>query len=58
MVTILPQLRQVREDLVHLLDRNMVQDICRALGHTWRDRRLDPYTTLHLRSEAHTSELQ
>jgi len=48
MVTILPALRQVREDLVRILDRSTVEQICHELGHRWRDRHLDPYTTLHL----------
>ena len=48
MVTILPALRQVREDLVGFLDRTAVEQICRELGYRWRDRQLDPYTTLHL----------
>ena len=47
MVTILPALGQVREDLVALLDRTAVEHACRSLGHRWRDRQLDPYTTLH-----------
>lgn len=48
MVTILPALRQVREDLVRILDRSTVERLCHELGHRWRDRHLDPYTTLHL----------
>jgi len=48
MVTILPALRQVREDLAGLLERKEVERVCRELGYAWRDRRLDPYTTLHL----------
>jgi hypothetical protein len=48
MVTIIPALRQVREDLVKLLDRSTVERLCGELGHHWRDRQLDPYTTLHL----------
>src|SRR5689334_18628958 len=48
MVTILPALRQVREDLAELLERNEVERICRELEYVWRARRLDPYTTLHL----------
>ena len=48
MVTILPALRQVREDLAKLLDRVHVERICRELEYTWRERQLDPYTTLHL----------
>jgi hypothetical protein len=48
MVTILPALRQVREDLAGLLERSTVDQICRELEYTWRDRQLDPYRTLHL----------
>jgi len=48
MVTILPALGQVREDLVKLLDRSTVEQLCDKLEHHWRDRQLDPYTTLHL----------
>ena len=48
MVTILPALRQVREDLAGLLERKEVERVCHALGYTWRERQLDPYTTLHL----------
>jgi hypothetical protein len=48
MVTILPALRQVREDLAGLLERQEVERICRELEYTWRERQLDPYTTLHL----------
>lgn len=48
MVTIIPALRQVREDLVTLLDRATVEQLCQDMGYDWRDRDLDPYTTLHL----------
>jgi hypothetical protein len=48
MVTILPALKQIRKDLVKLLDRAAVERICRELGHEWRARQLDPFTTLHL----------
>jgi hypothetical protein len=48
MVTIIPALRQVREDLVKLLDRSTVEQLCQDVGYHWRDRDLNPYTTLHL----------
>lgn len=48
MVTILPALRQVREDLAGLLERKEVERACRELKYEWRERQLDPYTTLHL----------
>jgi hypothetical protein len=40
MVTILPALRQVREDLAELLDRTAVEQACRDVGYRWRDRQL------------------
>jgi hypothetical protein len=48
MVTILPALQQVREDLVKHFDRKAVERVCRELGHAWRAGPLDPYATLHL----------
>jgi hypothetical protein len=48
MVTILPAVGQVREDLVKLLTPEAIAERCRALGYKWRDRQLDPWTTLHL----------
>jgi len=48
MVTILPALRQVGEDLVEILDRDSVEQLCRELGYEWRDGQLDPWTTIHL----------
>ena len=48
MVTILPALCQVREDPAGLLERQTVESICRELEYTWRERQLDPWTTLHL----------
>ena len=48
MVTILPALRQVREDLAEHLDRTTVEQVCRELDHEWRDGPLNPFTTLHL----------
>jgi hypothetical protein len=47
MVTILPALRQVREDLVRMLDRGFIERLCRELGYRWREGVLDPYNTLH-----------
>lgn len=48
MVTILPALRQVREDLVKTLDRPAIERLCREIGHRWRSGPLDPFNTLHL----------
>lgn len=48
MVTILPALQQVREDLIDLLDRETVEQLCHEVGYRCRHRDLDPFTTLHL----------
>lgn len=48
MVTILPALRQVREDLIRILDRAAIEGLCREVGHRWRSGPLDPFNTLHL----------
>lgn len=48
MVTILPALGQVREDLVKYLDRTMIERLCEEIGYHYRKRDLDPYTTLQL----------
>jgi len=41
-------LRQLRQDLSACLDRPAVLEVCRTLGHTWRESLLDPVATLHL----------
>lgn len=48
MVTILPALRQVREDLGQLLSRSFIEELCTQAGHRWRRRVCDPFTTIHL----------
>jgi hypothetical protein len=41
-------LQQIREDLARLLEPLALRELCRSLGHRWRDRLLDPVTTIHL----------
>ena len=48
MVTILPALRGVREDLGEILSRCAVERLCEELGYDWRSGPLDPFNTLHL----------
>lgn len=48
MVTILPALRQVREDLGHVFSRTFIDQVCAQAGHRWRRRLCDPFTTIHL----------
>src|SRR5437660_5886246 len=41
-------LRQLCDDLATALAPATIRQACRAAGHTWRSRRLDPVTTVHL----------
>ncbi len=46
--TLVSALRQIRDDLASLLEPLAVSDLCRSLGCRWRERILDPVTTIHL----------
>lgn len=48
MVSILRALRQIKDDLASHLSAAFVESICREVGYHWRDRLLDPVTTIHL----------
>src|SRR5262249_33555226 len=41
-------LRQVRADLADFLEPLALREVCRSLGHRWRERGLDPVPTIHL----------
>ena len=41
-------LRQLGYDLGRYLEPQAIEDVCRRCGHTWRKRKLDPVTTIHL----------
>ncbi len=41
-------LRHIRSDLAGLLDPDSLRQGCRDSGHRWRERRLNPVTTIHL----------
>ena len=41
-------LRQIREELATVLAPAVIRAACAAVGHRWRDRQLDPVTTIHL----------
>ena len=41
-------LRQLCDGLATALTPAAIRTACRAVGHTWRDRVLDPVTTVHL----------
>ena len=46
--TIADALRRIKDDLARVLEPAVLAELCRALGHQWRDRLLDPVTTIHL----------
>lgn len=41
-------LRRIRNDVALLLEPDYIENVCRELGHTFRERVLDPVTTIHL----------
>jgi hypothetical protein len=41
-------LRQIRDGLANLLEPLALSELCRSVGHRWRERLLDPVTTIHL----------
>jgi hypothetical protein len=46
--TLTAALRHLRDDLADLLEPLALRELCRSLGHRWRERLLDPVTTIHL----------
>jgi hypothetical protein len=46
--TLASALRQISDDLANLLEPLALSDLCRSLGYRWRERILDPVTTIHL----------
>lgn len=48
MVTsILDALRRIKSDVAQLLQAAAIEDICRQIGYTWRERALGPVATIH-----------
>lgn len=41
-------LGRIKRNLAEFLERETIQQACHEIGHQWRDRLLDPATTLHL----------
>lgn len=46
--TLTAALRQIREDIATVLSPDSLRCLCEQVGHTWRERILDPVTTIHL----------
>jgi len=40
--------QRIKRDPLNMLDRESIEELCRELGHSWRDRQLDPATTVAL----------
>ena len=48
MASLLGAIARVKRDVLAALDRTAVERVCDELGHEWRDRALDPATTVAL----------
>src|ERR1700744_230838 len=48
MASLLQALCRVRQGVLAAIDRTVVERVCDELGHAWRDRELDPATTVAL----------
>jgi Transposase DDE domain len=46
-LTILQALERIKADVAHFLQPATISELCVGLGHDWRQRILDPVTTLH-----------
>jgi hypothetical protein len=46
--SILAAVRQIKSELARFLTPSFIRRACAQVGHSWRNRRLDPVTTLHL----------
>jgi DDE family transposase len=47
-LTIPKILKQFKANVAEALSPEAIRKVCRCLGHTWRDRILDPVTTVHV----------
>ena len=48
MATVADVLRRFKRDPLGVLDQDRVEQVCRRVGHRWRERELDPATTIAL----------
>jgi hypothetical protein len=46
--SLISSLRQIRDELAEQLEPLALKDLCRSMGCRWRNRILDPVTTIHL----------
>ena len=45
---ILAAITQIKSEFARFLTADHIRSVCRAVGHAWRERVLDPVTTVHL----------
>src|SRR5688572_5304223 len=48
MASIAASIARIKQDALGALERGVVEEVCTQLGHQWRDRELDPATTVAL----------
>ena len=46
-------LGQIKDDLQQFLNKKWIEQTCHDIGYTWRDRTLDPLTTIQLFTHRH-----
>jgi Transposase DDE domain len=46
--SILTAIRRIKSEVAHWLTPKAIEEVCSAVGHVWRERVLDPVTTVHL----------
>jgi hypothetical protein len=46
--SILTAIEQIKSELARFLGVDFIRQVCQSVGHAWRNRLLDPVTTLHL----------
>ena len=46
--SIVAAIGQIKSELADTLSPRLIRGVCQAIGYVWRERRLDPVTTVHL----------
>jgi DDE family transposase len=46
--TIHAAIQRIKSEVAHWLEPQTIRSLCQSLGHVWRERILDPVTTIHL----------
>ena len=47
-VSITAAVQRIKAEVGHWLTPEAIRELCRSVGHHWRERELDPVTTIHL----------